>query len=235
MISAVWLVMAEARASRRQAGEVADGDQPSWPADARAAWRSRSAVRVTPSHRSRTGSPFAGGRQAGAMLAGTAWSRRCPWAAGGSARWADSTVAPAIQRPAAGCVPRAVARQPGDPDHRHPAPDEELCVGGSQRAGHPGSGSAAPADDGEHDLGRGRGVRGWRDARSLVRSRRRQLDCLPQAREYQEQGHANVRPWIDTSVAALATPSAKQIAREAIIQNSLSWLERAKQAAAGDG
>jgi putative hydrolases of HD superfamily len=60
------------------------------------------------------------------------------------------------------------------------------------------------------------------------------LDCLLQAREYQEQGHANVQPWIDTSVAALATPSAKQIAHEAITQNSLSWLERAKQAAAGD-
>ena len=61
-----------------------------------------------------------------------------------------------------------------------------------------------------------------------------QLDCLLQAREYQEQGHANVQPWIDTSIAALATPSAKQIAHEAITQNSLSWLERAKQAAAGD-
>ena len=57
------------------------------------------------------------------------------------------------------------------------------------------------------------------------------LECLLQAREYQEQGHANIQPWIDTSVAALATPSAKQIAHEAIAQNSLSWLERAKQAA----
>jgi putative hydrolase of HD superfamily len=60
------------------------------------------------------------------------------------------------------------------------------------------------------------------------------LDCLLQAREYQEQGHANVQPWIDTSVAALATPSAKQTAYEATTQNSLSWLERAKQAAAGN-
>jgi putative hydrolase of HD superfamily len=59
------------------------------------------------------------------------------------------------------------------------------------------------------------------------------LDCLLQAREYQEQGHANVQPWIDTSVAALATPAAKQIAHEAIVQNSLSWLERAKQAVSG--
>lgn len=60
------------------------------------------------------------------------------------------------------------------------------------------------------------------------------LDCLLQAREYQEQGHANVQPWIDTSVAALATSSAKQIAHEAIAQNSLSWLERAKQTATCD-
>jgi hypothetical protein len=31
----------------------------------------------------------------------------------------------------------------------------------------------------------------------------------------------------------LATPAAKQIAHEAIVQNSLSWLERAKQAVSG--
>jgi putative hydrolase of HD superfamily len=60
------------------------------------------------------------------------------------------------------------------------------------------------------------------------------LDCLLQAREYQEQGHANVQPWIDTSVAALGTPSAKQIAHEALAQGSLSWLERAKQTATGN-
>jgi putative hydrolase of HD superfamily len=59
------------------------------------------------------------------------------------------------------------------------------------------------------------------------------LDCLLQAREYQEQGHANVQPWIDTSVAALATSAAKQIAHEVIAQYSLSWLERAKQAVSG--
>jgi putative hydrolases of HD superfamily len=60
------------------------------------------------------------------------------------------------------------------------------------------------------------------------------LDCLLQAREYQEQGHANVQPWIDTSIAVLATSSAQQIAQEAMTQNSLTWLERAKQTAAGD-
>jgi putative hydrolase of HD superfamily len=60
------------------------------------------------------------------------------------------------------------------------------------------------------------------------------LDCLLQAREYEEQGHANVQPWIDTSVAALTTPAAKQVAHEAIAQNSLSWLERAKHTASGN-
>jgi 5'-deoxynucleotidase YfbR-like HD superfamily hydrolase len=60
------------------------------------------------------------------------------------------------------------------------------------------------------------------------------LDCLLQAREYQEQGHQNVQPWIDSSAAALVTTSAKQIADEAIAQNSLSWLDRAKQTASGD-
>jgi putative hydrolases of HD superfamily len=58
------------------------------------------------------------------------------------------------------------------------------------------------------------------------------LDCLLQAREYAEQGHSNVQPWIDSSLAALTTTSARQLADEAIAQNSLDWLERAKQAAA---
>jgi putative hydrolase of HD superfamily len=55
------------------------------------------------------------------------------------------------------------------------------------------------------------------------------LECLLQAREYQEQGHANVQPWIESSLAALATASAKQLAHEAMAQNSLDWLERAKR------
>jgi putative hydrolase of HD superfamily len=55
------------------------------------------------------------------------------------------------------------------------------------------------------------------------------LECLLQAREYQEQGHTNVQPWIDSSLAALTTASAKQLAHEAMAQNSLDWLERAKR------
>lgn len=55
------------------------------------------------------------------------------------------------------------------------------------------------------------------------------LECLLQAREYQEQGHTNVQPWIESSLAALTTASAKQLAHEAMAQNSLDWLERAKR------
>jgi putative hydrolase of HD superfamily len=55
------------------------------------------------------------------------------------------------------------------------------------------------------------------------------LECLLQAREYQEQGHTNVQPWIDSSLAALTTASAKQLAHEAMAQNSLDWLERGKR------
>jgi putative hydrolase of HD superfamily len=55
------------------------------------------------------------------------------------------------------------------------------------------------------------------------------LECLLQAREYQAQGHTNVQPWIDSSLAALTTASAKQLAHEAMAQNSLDWLERAKR------
>ena len=59
------------------------------------------------------------------------------------------------------------------------------------------------------------------------------LDCLLQAREYQDQGHRNVQPWIDSSLAALTTESAKKLAHEAIAQNSLDWLARARQSPPG--
>ncbi|GAA5057857.1 HD domain-containing protein [Thermocatellispora tengchongensis] len=53
------------------------------------------------------------------------------------------------------------------------------------------------------------------------------LECLIQAVEYREQGHQNVQPWIDTSLAALQTPSAKRLADEALRTGSLTWLPRA--------
>ena len=53
------------------------------------------------------------------------------------------------------------------------------------------------------------------------------LDCLLQAVEYREQGNENVQPWIDSSLAALQTASAKRLADEALSRRSLDWLDRA--------
>ncbi|WP_326643349.1 HD domain-containing protein [Streptosporangium sp. NBC_01755] len=50
------------------------------------------------------------------------------------------------------------------------------------------------------------------------------LECLIQAIEYREQGHQNVQPWIDSSLAALRTPSAKRLADEALGTGSLEWV-----------
>ena len=55
------------------------------------------------------------------------------------------------------------------------------------------------------------------------------LECLLQAREYADQGHQNLQPWIDSSLASLRTATARQIAAEALTQNSLDWLARARQ------
>jgi putative hydrolase of HD superfamily len=55
------------------------------------------------------------------------------------------------------------------------------------------------------------------------------LECLLQAREYADQGHQNLQPWIDSSLASLRTATAREIAAEALTQNSLDWLTRARQ------
>ena len=55
------------------------------------------------------------------------------------------------------------------------------------------------------------------------------LECLLQAREYADQGHQNLQPWIDASLAGLRTATAREIAAEALTQNSLDWLTRARQ------
>ncbi|MER5645275.1 HD domain-containing protein [Streptosporangium sp. NPDC002524] len=52
------------------------------------------------------------------------------------------------------------------------------------------------------------------------------LECLIQAIEYREQGHQNVQPWIDSSLAALRTASAKRLADEALRTGSLEWVTR---------
>ncbi|MEV0197504.1 HD domain-containing protein [Nonomuraea sp. NPDC050691] len=52
------------------------------------------------------------------------------------------------------------------------------------------------------------------------------LECLLQAVEYREQGNQNVQPWIDSSLAALKTATAKRLADEALRTNTLDWLTR---------
>jgi putative hydrolases of HD superfamily len=52
------------------------------------------------------------------------------------------------------------------------------------------------------------------------------LECLIQAVEYREQGNQNIQPWIDSSLAALRTPSAKRLAEEVLRTRSLDWLAR---------
>ncbi|MBC6459697.1 HD domain-containing protein [Actinomadura sp. HBU206391] len=52
------------------------------------------------------------------------------------------------------------------------------------------------------------------------------LECLIQALEYRAQGHQNVQPWIDSSLAALQTSSAKALADEALQEGCLEWLDR---------
>jgi putative hydrolases of HD superfamily len=52
------------------------------------------------------------------------------------------------------------------------------------------------------------------------------LDCLAQAIEYRDQGNHNIQPWIDSSLAALQTPSGKRLAEEMLRARSLDWLER---------
>jgi putative hydrolase of HD superfamily len=50
------------------------------------------------------------------------------------------------------------------------------------------------------------------------------LECLVQAIEYRDQGHHTIQPWIDSSLAALQTPSGKKLADEALATGSLDWL-----------
>ncbi|MEV5708778.1 HD domain-containing protein [Actinoallomurus sp. NPDC052274] len=50
------------------------------------------------------------------------------------------------------------------------------------------------------------------------------LECLLQAIEYRDQGHHTIQPWIDSSLAALQTPTGKKLADEALATGSLDWL-----------
>ena len=49
------------------------------------------------------------------------------------------------------------------------------------------------------------------------------LECLIQAREYEDRGHHATREWIDNALAALETESAKKIAEECSSANPVDW------------
>ena len=53
------------------------------------------------------------------------------------------------------------------------------------------------------------------------------IELLLQAREYADQGHPGMRPFMDTALAALRTAAARALAAEAIEQGSLDWVTRA--------
>jgi len=53
------------------------------------------------------------------------------------------------------------------------------------------------------------------------------IELLLQAREYTDQGHPGLRPFMDSALRALQTDSARELAAEALRQGSLDWLARA--------
>ncbi|MFC7328143.1 HD domain-containing protein [Marinactinospora rubrisoli] len=54
------------------------------------------------------------------------------------------------------------------------------------------------------------------------------LELLLQAVEYREQGNTHTQAWIDTSIASLATASAKRLADAALTHGPLEWMHRAR-------
>ena len=75
---------------------------------------------------------------------------------------------------------------------------------------------------GEYEAGRTPEARCARDADKL--------EMLLQAREYQDQGHRDVQPWIDSALSRLSTATAHQLAAEALSQAPLDWLDHARPA-----
>ncbi len=53
------------------------------------------------------------------------------------------------------------------------------------------------------------------------------VELLLQAREYADQGHPGLRPFMDSALAALRTAAARELAAAAIEQGSLDWVARA--------
>lgn len=58
------------------------------------------------------------------------------------------------------------------------------------------------------------------------------LECLVQAVEYQQQGWPTVQSWIDSSQAALRTPSARRLAEAVLHTGVLDWAAASRAASA---
>jgi putative hydrolases of HD superfamily len=56
------------------------------------------------------------------------------------------------------------------------------------------------------------------------------IELLLQAREYTDQGHPGLRPFMDSALAAIQTGSARVLAAEILQQGYLDWVARAMEA-----
>jgi putative hydrolases of HD superfamily len=61
------------------------------------------------------------------------------------------------------------------------------------------------------------------------------LELLLQAREYTDQGHPGLRPFMDSALAALRTAAGRALAAEALAQGSLDWVARVMNDVPGGG
>ncbi len=55
------------------------------------------------------------------------------------------------------------------------------------------------------------------------------LECIFQAKEYQDLGNPYVKDWIKNASSALRTPSAKKLCREALERDAFAWLFEARK------
>lgn len=55
------------------------------------------------------------------------------------------------------------------------------------------------------------------------------LECIFQAKEYQDLGNPYVKDWIKNASAHLKTPSAKKLCAEALKRDSFNWLFEARK------
>lgn len=66
-------------------------------------------------------------------------------------------------------------------------------------------------------------IESYETKESIIHRDADKLECLFQAIEYREAGSANMQPFYDSMLAALVTPSARTIARQAVVTSSQSW------------